>query len=78
MLYLTEDGRKFFAANANDFVAKLRKGDWGTSENDAAFMVEIAERARMIDRTIEIATDTSENFLRSLIEVGLITTKESR
>ncbi len=72
MLYLTNDGQKFFADSSAQLVRLLREASFVPSDNDKDFMAEVAERVTLQDHTAHVATDNVENFIESLVACGFL------
>jgi hypothetical protein len=71
-MFLTNDGKEFVARDEAHLVALLRADSFTPSPTLAAFMRDVAERARLQDRRITLRTDTTEHFVSDMIAAGLL------
>ena len=71
-MFLTDDGKEFLARDEAHLVAQLRADSFTPSPSDAAFMRDVAERARFQDKRIVLRTDTTEHFVSDMIAAGLL------
>jgi hypothetical protein len=71
-MYLSNDGKRFFAQDEDHLVAMLRRDSFTPSASFEDFMRDVAQRALLqIGQTIR--TDSPANFVMDLIKAGLIT-----
>lgn len=74
LIFVLHPGKKIIVASGlEDFAEKYRGGSIQPEENMQAFMEACATRAR--DHGLVLATDSTTNFVLSLIATGLVSIK---
>lgn len=75
MIVTTNTGERF-AGTANQVVSQMRRAQWTTPERKGAYMVEVADRIRMISTDV-IDTSDAPSFLGSLATHGYVSVVDS-
>lgn len=73
-IYRTNDGEKYEAGSAKEFVALLRRTSRAPSRDVSAFMKQASKRA-LIQNGAHIRTSSPIAFVRDLVKAGLVTQK---
>ena len=66
---MNSDGEIFDADDAGDLVHQLCEASLAGAKSDKEYMIGFAKRAKMVNDAI-VPTDSVENFVQSLIEMG--------